>query len=302
VWPFARAGSLRRLLEAEVRTPRLRQFIGHFARLLGLEPERAPAVALVIPHLLVHVGIWYPRGGMTALAASLARLAEERGAMLRPTEPVQRLEIAGGRVRCVHTAAGPIPADACVSAAGMGATARWMGGGALARRTARLRPADTARVAWWVVEGRPALPMHHAFHFTADPAEEPVYVNLPSVTDPDLAPGGTCIVYALRHAPLETPVPDDFADGLRHAVQSAGQWPDGPVRAQGVSADPGGCYGFAIGAGILSGRHPSQRLPAVANLILAGKTVFPGPGVANVIRSGLRAADLAEAAATGASR
>ena len=302
VWPFARSGALQRLLEAEVRTPRLRQFYGHFARLLGLEPDRAPAVALVIPHLLAHVGIWYPLGGITALAARLARLAEARGARLRLEECVDGVEIVDGRVRTVRTAAGAFPADVCVSAAGMETTARWMGGGVIARRTARLRPADTARVAWWLVEGRPALPVHHAFHFTGDPAEEPVYVNLPSVTDPDLTSDGRCIVYALRHAPIDAPLPEDFGDNLRTAVVAAGQWPGGSVLAHDVSADPGGCYGYAIGAGILSSRHPSQRVPGVANLILAGKTVFPGPGVANVIRSGLRAADLAEAAAGGGGR
>jgi hypothetical protein len=33
-------------------------------------------------------------------------------------------------------------------------------------------------------------------------------------------------------------------------------------------------------------------VPGVANLLRAGGSVFPGPGLANVIRSGLRAADL----------
>jgi phytoene dehydrogenase-like protein len=40
-------------------------------------------------------------------------------------------------------------------------------------------------------------------------------------------------------------------------------------------------------------------VPRVANLFLAGGSVFPGPGVANVIRSGLRAAALADAAVSG---
>jgi phytoene dehydrogenase-like protein len=37
----------------------------------------------------------------------------------------------------------------------------------------------------------------------------------------------------------------------------------------------------------------------LANLILAGASVFPGPGVTNVIRSGLRAAALVDAALGG---
>jgi phytoene desaturase len=302
VAPFLRHGSLAALLRAAVRTPALRGLLGHFARLLGAEAEAAPAVSLVIPHLLTQLGVWYPRGGIGALAEALGRRAEQAGASVRPGEAVDGLEISGGRVTAVRTVGARLPADACVSAVDLAATARWIGGGPLARSARRLRPARTARVAWWLVEGRPALGVHHAYHFGADPAAEPLYVAVPGLTDPSLAPEGTSIVYTLRHTPADAPQAPDFARQMQAGVVAARQWPDGRVLASGVFTDATSCYGYAVGASLFSARHTSQQVPGLANLILAGKTVFPGPGVANVIRSGLRAADLAEAAAGGAGR
>ena len=98
------------------------------------------------------------------------------------------------------------------------------------------------------------------------------------------------------------PQAPDFARQMQAGVAAAGQWPDGRVLASGVFTDATSCYGYAVGASLFAARHTSQRVPGLDNLILAGKTVFPGPGVANVIRSGLRAADLAEAAAAGVGR
>jgi phytoene dehydrogenase-like protein len=190
-----------------------------------------------------------------------------------------------------------LPADACVSAVDLATTARWIGERHLGRLAGRLRPAHTARVAWWLVEGRPRRAIHHAFHFGADLAAEPLYVAMPALTDPTLAPEGATIVYALRHCPADQPPAPDFAERLQAAVAAADQWPEGRVLASGLFTDATSCYGYAVGANLFSARHTSPRVAQAPNLILAGKTVFPGPGVANVIRSGLRAADLAETAA-----
>jgi phytoene dehydrogenase-like protein len=302
VAPFLRHGSLAALLRATVRTPALRGLLGHFSRLLGAEAEAAPAVSLVIPHLLTQLGVWYPRGGIGALAEAVGRRAEQAGAALQLGDAADGLEISGGRVAAVRAGGARIPADACVSAVDLATTAGWIGGGSLARSARRLRPARTARVAWWLVEGRPAVTVHHAYHFGADPAAEPLYVAVPGLTDHALAPEGTSIIYALRHTPADAPQAPDFARQMQAGIVAARQWPDGRVLASGVFTDATSCYGYAVGASLFSARHTSQRVAGLANLILAGKTVFPGPGVANVVRSGLRAADLAEDAATGVGR
>jgi phytoene dehydrogenase-like protein len=100
------------------------------------------------------------------------------------------------------------------------------------------------------------------------------------------------VIYGLVHGRFGAPADQAFADDVRTRLVSAVAWPTGRVLAHGVAGGGESCYGGAIGPGLFADFRPSQRVPGVANLLRAGGSVFPGPGLANVIRSGLRAADL----------
>jgi phytoene dehydrogenase-like protein len=76
-------------------------------------------------------------------------------------------------------------------------------------------------------------------------------------------------------------------------------WPTGRVLAHGVAGGADSCYGGALGPGLFASFRPAQRVPGIPNLVRAGGGVFPGPGLANVIRSGLRAASLVVAGGLG---
>jgi phytoene desaturase len=297
VAPFARRSSLEAMLDASIRTPELRRLLAHFARFLGLDAAWAPAVALVIPYLCATAGVWYPSGGVMELAVAVADLARERGAVVELGERVERLECEASRVTAAVTASGRrVPADRFVSAIDVAAAARLVGrGGFHARR--RLVPAMAAHVAWWVVEGRVPRTPHHVLHFGEDPRAEPTYIATPTATDPHIAPPGLAVVYALVHRPAGTAPEDGFADRMLQRVTAAGLWPPGRVVARGVAAGSGSCYGYAIGPGLLASARPSQRVRELGNLVLAGGSVFPGPGLSNVVRSGLRAAELVHDAA-----
>ena len=294
VVPFVRHRSLASLLDAHVRTAELRRLLGHCARFLGLDADRAPAVALVIPYLFATTGIWYPLGGIATLARAVRDLAAKRGAEIETGTAVARLELAGGRVAAAITADGRrIRADTCIAAVDVRTSARWLAGDAAPRRD---EPTYAARVAWWVVEGTPRRAVHHAFHFGSE-HEHPVYLAVPTVTDPTLAPADTSVAYTLLHGRPGAPTDRAFADEVRTRLVRAVAWPTGRVLAHGVAGGTESCYGGAIGPGLFAGFRPSQRVPGVANLLRAGGSVFPGPGLANVIRSGLRAADLIRAGA-----
>lgn len=288
--PFLGRGSLARLLETELQTPALRTLLGHFARFVGLEAAAAPSATLVIPYLLASSGIWYPLGGMTALASGLAALAGKRGAVLETGATVTGVETVRRRLVAVHTADGRrMSGDVFVLAADVRAVAGWMRRDTL-RGARRLSPAAAARVAWWVMEGAGRETAHHALHFTGQ--GEPIYVATPTVTDPALAPGAT-VRHALVHGPAGAPATPGLAAALRGRLQAAGHWPAGRVVAEGVAGGAASCYGYTIGRGLLRAFRPSQRVPALDNVFLAGGSVFPGPGVANAVRSGMRAAALA---------
>jgi phytoene desaturase len=290
---FARHGSLARLVDAHIRTPELRQLLHHCARFLGLDADRAPAVALVIPYRFATDGIWYPLGGVSALAAAVRQLAVKHGAAIETSCTVTRLELSRGRVIAVITADGRrLRADACVAAVDAAATARVMGREALAAAV----PTYAARVAWWVATGAPRRAVHHALHFD-EAGAHPLYVATPTITEPTLAESGASVVYALVHGRPGRAADDAFAATTRTRLVRADAWPTGRLLAQGVSGGRTSCYGPAIGPGLFASFRPSQRVRGIANLVRAGATVFPGPGLANVVRSGLRAAELVDAGA-----
>ena len=287
VIPFARRGSLAQLLDASVRTPELARLLAHFARFIGLGPDRAPAVTVVIPYLLATSGVWYPRGGLSALAETIRDLAVKRGLSVEAGESVTRLEHTRGRATAVENAAGRrLPVDACVAAVDVAEIRGWAPDILMDRRARLGHPALAARVAWWVLDGaREAA--HHALHF-GEAAEEPVYVSMPTVSDPSsrrrAAPCSTRSSMA-RRGGLRAPPSSSHAWRL----EAARRWPGGTVIAQGASGGSSSCYGGAIGPGLFASFRPSQRVGGVPNLVRAGASVFPGPGIANVLRSGLRA-------------
>jgi phytoene dehydrogenase-like protein len=290
---FARHGSLARLVDVNVRTPELRRLLHHCARFLGLDADRAPAVALVIPYLFATDGIWYPLGGVSALAEAVRDLAVKHGASIETNCTVTRLELSGNRVTAVITAdARRLRANACVAAVDAALTAHWIGHEAAALGT----PTHAARVAWWVAADAPRRPVHHAFHFD-DVDAHPVYVAAPTVTEPTLAPAGASLIHALVHGRPGIPADDAFAVTTRKRLIRADAWPTGRILAHGVAGGATSCYGPGIGPGLLASFRPSQRVRGVANLVRAGASVFPGPGLANVVRSGLRAAEHLDEAA-----
>jgi phytoene dehydrogenase-like protein len=284
--PFVRHASLAALLAATIRTPALRRILAHFARFIGLDAASAPAVTLVIPYLLATSGAWYPRGGLAALARRLGWLARDRGVDVTPNVLVDRLDVTSRGV--VALASGRrVVADQCVSAVDVATTAQWLGPDVLARAAGRLTPAMSAVVAWWVVEGRAPVRVHHAFHF--DERGEPLYVATPTVSDSTLAPAGVEIVYALLHVPPGRQPAPGLDAMLRRRVERHRQWPEGRLLASGLDGGGASCYGYQIGPGLFRAFRPSQRVHGLP-LALAGDSVFPGPGVSNALWSGLRAA------------
>jgi phytoene desaturase len=75
-----------------VQDERLRMLFSFQTMYLGLSPYRAPWVYGVLTYMEYGEGIWYPRGGIVEIARAVARLAEQRGAEIRLSSPVARIE------------------------------------------------------------------------------------------------------------------------------------------------------------------------------------------------------------------
>jgi len=117
-WSDLRAGrpyeSLWNVLGEHFPDPRLRQLFGRYATYCGSSPFAASATLMLIAHVEA-MGVWLIKGGISALADALQKLAERHGAQFRLGEPVARIERNWRKVTGVTLASGElIAADAVI--------------------------------------------------------------------------------------------------------------------------------------------------------------------------------------------
>jgi phytoene desaturase len=205
-----------------VRSPHLRQLLGRFATYVGGSPYEAPATLNVIAHVELSGGVWYPKGGIYAIARALTHLAEQLGVEIHTSCPVQSIGVANGRVTGVELADGEIVA-APVIIANVDVTTIYdqlLPGFPITRRRLdklqAMPPSCSGLVMLWGVgpdslesEGNVAAQQalslaHHNIFFSADysrefhqifregvPPDDPtIYVAITSKTDPQHAPVG----------------------------------------------------------------------------------------------------------------
>jgi phytoene dehydrogenase-like protein len=86
----------------------------------GQRPEEAPSPLAFVPALVHSVGCFYPKDGIRAIPALLARFAAEAGVEFHFNAKARRIVSADGKVTAVETQTGElIPADAVVSDCGI---------------------------------------------------------------------------------------------------------------------------------------------------------------------------------------
>lgn len=216
--PFAMQ-TLDALIRRRVRSPELRQILGRFATYVGSSPYRASAMLAVIAQVELCAGVWYPRGGVYAIARALEQLASEVGVELRTGVEVTQ-------IACSHdTGSGRRPklkASGVVLADGTRLPARAVIANLdvatvyerllppeqpFRRRLARLErrePSCSGFALLLGVEGQHPALAHHNIFFSADyrrefeqvfrrglPPDDPtIYVAITSRTDAGHAPPG----------------------------------------------------------------------------------------------------------------
>ncbi len=89
--------TMQQAIENHVRSPELRQLLGRFATYVGGSPYLAPATLNVIAHVELSGGVWYPRGGIYAIAQAMAQLARELGVTIHTKCGVQEIGVDNGR-------------------------------------------------------------------------------------------------------------------------------------------------------------------------------------------------------------
>jgi phytoene desaturase len=214
--PLLRArplGTVASAVAAHFQSDKLRRAFSFQTLYLGTSPEATPAAYLMIPFVEAALGVWYPRGGVHAIARAFARLAGELGVRLHLSTPVARIALDGRRATGVVLEGGArVGADAVV------ANAEWaytrdhlLEGGARGRR---YENGCSGMLFLAAVRGPVAGP-HHTFILSQDfagnlsdiferrclPEHPSIYLSRPTATDPSLAPPGTELLYILVPCP-----------------------------------------------------------------------------------------------------
>jgi phytoene desaturase len=311
-----------------VRDARVVQMLEHFTQYVGSAPDGSPAILCGIAHMQTSEGIWYPRGGIRAVATSLVRLATDLGVDFRLGAGVRRICLdESGSVRAIETDRGEcIRTRAVVSNMDAVRTHRELLGGEPARRfesRRRYEPACSGVVLYLGLDRGYDHLLHHNFVFSADPVDEfdciyrrgepapdpTCYVCAPARTDPDVAPEGGEALYVLVHTPYLRPHHDwgRMLPGYRRTIldklaRAAGLADlESRTRFESVLTPreiqeryrvlQGAIYGLASHGRFFGAFKPGNRSRDVPGLYLAGGAAHPGPGVPMVLMSGWIAAD-----------
>ncbi len=209
-----------------VKEDRLRQVLSFHPLLVGGNPFQTTSIYTLIHYLERHWGVWFAMGGTGAIVGALARLFAELGGKLCLDAEVGQILTEGRKATGVRLTNGrELPADVVVCNAEVaGAYERLLpaaGRGKYTdRKLARLRYSMSLVVIYFGTNRQyrggdgPALTHHDiilgprygpllADIFTAKKLAEDfsLYLHVPTVTDPSLAPPGCDAFYVLAPVP-----------------------------------------------------------------------------------------------------
>lgn len=303
-----------------LRDERLRRVFTFQSLYAGLAPQQALAAYGVIAYMDTVAGVYFPEGGVGAVAAALAEAAGAHGASLRYGTGAAWLERSGDRVTAVRTTNGErIACDAVVLTPDLPVSYRLLGGAP--RRPVRPRWSPSAVVLHaGLTRNWPELAHHTVFFGDAwrrtfdeiltegklmsDPS---LLVSRPTATDPGLAPSGRQLVSVLAPCPNLQAGPIDwrrvgpaYADELARVLEARGLTGFGVSVAVSRLVTPADWEAAGHAAGTpFSLAHtfrqtgpfrPRNLVRGTANVVLAGCGTTPGVGVPPVLISGRLAA------------
>lgn len=203
-----------------VRSSHLRQLLGRFATYVGASPFRAPATLSVIAHVELTGGVWYPRGGIYAIARALEKLALELGVEMQLNAPVDEIIVREKRAVGVRVNGTVLVARHILSNVDAAHTyQKLLPTGAVppsaVRALTQAEPSVSGFILFLGVRGQHPQLAHHNIFFCQDyarefedifqrgqpPADPTVYVAITSKRDATHAPPGCENWFVLVNAP-----------------------------------------------------------------------------------------------------
>ncbi|MCC6944978.1 MAG: phytoene desaturase [Thermomicrobiales bacterium] len=214
------------LVSRYVEDERLRQIFSFHPLLVGGNPFDTTSIYALIQHLEREWGVWFAMGGTGAIVGALVKLLEELGGRILFGAPVERIDIERGRATGVKLTGGRIiPADIVVSNADIATTWRQLVPESVerslqtrlldhkqysmslvviyfgTRRTYRNDQANRLAHHNIILGPRYEKLLRDIFHRKILAEDFSLYLHMPTLTDPSLAPPGHEAFYVLAPVP-----------------------------------------------------------------------------------------------------
>lgn len=194
----------------------LQQMMGFQTLYIGVSPKKGPSLYNMIPMIELLYGVWFIEGGMFAYARALERLFLELGGQIHYGQDVQEILIEQGQAKGIALADAYAAADIVISNADFPYTMQKLIQDQKAKgkySPAKIESMDyscSCLVFYWGVKGTyPELKTHNFVIcpdlstnldqiFDGSLIEDPsLYLHIPSMADPSLAPEGHSSFYVL---------------------------------------------------------------------------------------------------------
>ena len=107
LWDIGPFSNLWSALERYFPDPRLHQLFGRYATYCGSSPYLAPATLMLIAEVEME-GVWSIKGGMAKIPEVMARLAQKKGCQFQYGAEVESLQFAGTKVSGVQLSSGEV--------------------------------------------------------------------------------------------------------------------------------------------------------------------------------------------------
>ena len=317
-------------IERRVRHPHLRQLLGRFATYVGASPYLAPATLGVIAHVELTEGVWYPQGGIYAIARAYERLARELGVEIRLNAKIREITLHGNQVSGVILENGDvIPAQTVISNIDVTSTYGLIHADRAALKLATLKRRDVSCsgvILLLGVDGTHPELAHHNIFFSSDyrrefhqifseqrlPDDPTIYLCITSKTDASHAPKGCENWFVMVNSPALPPDGGQrSADGglesasemLLNRLAGLGLDVRNRIRyqrlitpvdiQQNTGAFRGALYGVSFNDRFAPFKRPHNQ-SEFGGLYFVGGTTHPGGGVPMVTLSGKLVAGMIE--------
>jgi len=308
-------GNYKKAVHRYFKNPHIRQIFERYPTYVGASPKDAVGMLALIPYMELAFGGWYVPGGLYRIVEELCEVALRVGIRFEYSSTVADIVTKSGSATGVVTTAGSFfRADAVISNADPGAIHRLTEGNA----GRELKPEQRSMSGFVMLIGLNKKLQglrHHTVCFSDDydrefsqifserkfPDDPTVYVNVPSITDPSMAPVGGESVFVMANAPADTApwTPEFEAEAVRRVRERLAKsgMPDFFVDARFIDcwtpawleseySTPGGSiYGQVSHGWTGTVFRPSLKDRKIQNLFYVGGGTHPGGGTPTVLMS-----------------